>query len=101
MDVRLDERRIKEIKKEIKNIEKEIEKIGELSQSDEIIPGEEINEADENHLKGPFINDALWKKIVGVLGSIIIYGLLLGVRFLVGIMLKGGLPTFEDVVTID
>ena len=31
MDVRVDERRIKEIKKEIRHIENEIEKIGELS----------------------------------------------------------------------
>ena len=100
MDVRADERRIKEIKKEIRHIENEIEKIGELSQSDSIIPGEEI-EAGQNKARGPFIEDGLWKKIVGVLGTIIIYGLLLGVRFLIGIMLKGGLPTFEDVVTID
>ena len=76
-------------------MEEEIEGIQMFSNSDE--RKEEENFIYENkHL----IGDELWCKIVGFLGAGLIYGLLLVVRLLIGIGLKGGLPSFEEVYTI-
>ena len=44
-----------------------------------------------------FISDELWCKIVGFLGAFLIYALLLVVRLLISVAIKGTLPTFEEV----
>ena len=53
-----------------------------------------------NYESKQLIGDVLWCRIVGCIGSALIYGLLLVVRLLIGIGLKGGLPSFEEVYTI-
>ena len=83
------------MKAEIKQMEQDIDNIKMFSNSDERREEENFN-YQSKHL----IGDEAWCKIVGFLGAFLIYGLLLVVRLLIGIGLKGGLPSFEEVYTI-
>ena len=94
-DIQNDENLIAELKREIKEIEDEIDGIKQYSNSDE-----RREEEQYQYESSQLISDELWCKIVGFLGAFLIYALLLVVRLLIGIGLKGGLPTFEEVYTI-
>ena len=94
-DIKQDEIAVDELKTEIAQMQYEVDNFKMFSNSDERREEENFVYASK-HL----INDELWCKIVGLLGSFLIYGLLLVVRFLISIGLKGGLPSFEEVYSI-
>ena len=94
-DIHQDELAVKVLKEQIASLEEEMDGIRMYSNSDEKREMEEFI-----YEQKQVIPDKLWCKIVGFLGAFLIYGLLLVVRLLIGIGLKGGLPSFEEVYTI-
>ena len=94
-DIAFDEAEIKKIQEDIRQLQEEIEQIAEFSNSED-----RKEEEQYKYEKRRLISDETWCKIVGLLGTILIYALLLVVRLLVTIGLKGEVPSFQEVYQI-